>query len=112
MGLTVGSANETKRGILQIITTEQYFYRVLFVSQHCALSCFDLGSIWEGGGGGFGPSNKAFVCFHSDMLEMWQGNGVGVVTWTVNHLKAKDYLMECLDCPIITDCVRRDSVWN
>ena len=55
MGLTVGSANETKRGILQIITTEQYFYRVLFVSQHCALSCFDLGSIWEGGGGGVWP---------------------------------------------------------
>lgn len=53
---------------------------------------------------------KEHICH--DMLEMWQGNGVGVVTWTVNHLKAKDYLMECLDCPIITDCVRRDSVWN
>ena len=50
--------------------------------------------------------------FNRDMLEMWSGYGVGVVTWTVNQLKAKEYFMECLDCPIITDCVRRDSVWN
>ena len=46
------------------------------------------------------------------MLEMWSGYGVSVATWTVNHLTAKEYFMECLDCPVITDCVRRDSVWN
>ncbi|XP_068672701.1 glycerophosphodiester phosphodiesterase 1-like [Montipora foliosa] len=49
---------------------------------------------------------------HEDMLEMWNGYGVGVVTWTVNHAAAKDYFMECLDCPVITDCVRHDSQWN
>jgi len=53
---------------------------------------------------------KEHVC--QDMLEMWSGYGVSVATWTVNHLTAKEYFMECLDCPVITDCVRRDSVWN
>lgn len=47
-----------------------------------------------------------------DMLEMWKGYGVDVVIWTVNHLKAKDFFMECLDCSVITDCVKRNSVWN
>ncbi|XP_074605932.1 glycerophosphodiester phosphodiesterase 1-like [Acropora palmata] len=49
---------------------------------------------------------------HEDMIEMWNGYGVGVVTWTVNNTKAKDFFTECLDCPIITDCVRHDSKWN
>lgn len=53
---------------------------------------------------------KEHVC--QDMLEMWKGYGVGVVAWTVNLLKAKEYFIDCLDCPVITDCVRPDSVWN
>lgn len=53
---------------------------------------------------------KEHVC--ADMLEVWRGYGVDVVTWTVNHLKAKDFFMECLDCSVITDCVKRNSVWN
>ena len=57
-------------------------------------------------------NNYSFVFFYRDMIEMWNGYGVGVVTWTVNNTKAKDFFTECLDCPIITDCVRHDSKWN
>ena len=56
--------------------------------------------------------DHVYYLLNRDMLEMWSGYGVDVVAWTVNHQKAKDFFMECLNCPIITDCVRHDSVWN
>lgn len=47
-----------------------------------------------------------------DMLEMWSEQGIQVVAWTVNHKEAKEFFRDCLDCPIITDCVLSESVWN
>lgn len=53
---------------------------------------------------------KEHVC--KDMLEMWSEQGIQVVAWTVNHKEAKEFFRDCLDCPIITDCVLSESVWN
>ena len=44
-----------------------------------------------------------------EYLREWQDKGVSIVLWTVNDPAEKDYFGRVLKCPIMTDCVRRDS---
>ena len=45
-------------------------------------------------------------------MEEWRKKGMEVVLWTVNNPAEKDYFGAVLKCPLITDCVLRESTYH